>query len=113
MIIKKQEISFDQLTDIIVEAILEEKYFNKDQLKYLIRNILTGFQLKLKVCNYNKYFNDTNNENQLMKYERAELEHSFLKLYLKSVLNEKDYITIMNNLDQFKKTIKTNDTKNN
>lgn len=113
MKIKRHEMSYNELSEIIVDAIMEESYLNKDELKNKIRSILSGFQLSLKVYNYNKYFNETKNENALMKLERVELEYSYFKLHLKAVLNEDDYIRIMNSVNEFNKNIKTNEPKNN
>lgn len=110
----KQEISFNDLTEIIAEAVIEKNYLNKQELMFELRCILNAFHLKLKVSNYNKFFNETKTENALMKYERMELEYQYFKLHLKTVLEDKDYKDIINKVNSFTKTlIKTHETTKN
>jgi len=105
---KKKELSFNELSDIIVDAVLEERYLNKDDLKTKISAIISGFQLNYKVTNYNKHFDEIKTENALMKLERVEIEYAFFKKIIKGILGNEKYIVIMNDLKQITQTIKTN-----
>jgi hypothetical protein len=94
------EISTEDLSNLIVNAIREEHFFTKDVLIPKIKSLITGFRLRLSAANYNKI----ENPQRLSKLIRANELHNLEKVFWKNELENivgteriKDFYEILDN----------------
>lgn len=83
-----KETSTKQLTEILVQAIMEEPYFSKDVLIPKVRAIISAFRLKLAAVNYNAIKDPSETAKLIRANELHNFEKDFWKQQLKSIVGD-------------------------
>lgn len=86
---KVKDLSFDELSKLIIAAIEDEQYFNKEVLIPKIRAIMKGFSLNLNVTRYNKIETPSDSAKRLRSIEINTFEKKFWQQKCKILLGEK------------------------
>tara|TARA_R110002124_G_C8577590_1_gene481988 strand:+ start:208 stop:507 length:300 start_codon:yes stop_codon:yes gene_type:complete len=74
-----KETSIIDLSKIIVKAIEDEPYFSTEILIPKVKNLITGFRLKMESINYNSIENPTKTAKLIRSYQLQVEENKFWK----------------------------------
>jgi hypothetical protein len=72
-------IGFDDLSKLIIDAIQEEQFFNKETLIPKVKAILKGFRANVASANYNKIEKPSESARRLRTLEIRQMEINFWK----------------------------------
>jgi hypothetical protein len=86
---KNKNISYDNLSKLIISAIEDEQFFNKETLIPKVRAILSGFKANVNLSRYNKIESPTDAAKRLRSLEAKHMEATFWKDKVKALVGEK------------------------
>jgi hypothetical protein len=95
-----KETSTKELAEILVQAIREEPYFNKEILIPKVRAIVSGFRLRLSSVNYNAIKDPSETAKLIRSIELHNLEKDFWKQELKKVVGNENMNNYYSKLDE-------------
>jgi hypothetical protein len=81
--------SFDELSKLIIDAIEQEQFFNKEVLIPKVKAIIRGFKINLATINYNKIQTPAETGRTLRAMEKNEIERAFWQRAVKKYLPDK------------------------
>lgn len=84
----EKTISFKELSQLIVIAIEEEQFFNKETLVPKVKAILSGFNMKILAANYKKIESPSEAARRTRALERAEVRCNWWKGRLKEKVGD-------------------------
>jgi len=85
---KQEYIPIDELAEIVVTAIQEEPFFNKEVLIPKVRALIKGFRTDLRSANYNKIKTPTETAKLIRSNELQYLEKNFWKEEMKKLVGD-------------------------
>lgn len=83
---KKRSLKYIELSQLIITAIEQEQFFNKETLIPKIKALMNGFSLNINQTNYDRIKNPTDYNKAVRKIEILEQE----KQYWKDIVNKID-----------------------
>lgn len=75
----KNNISFNEVSQLIIESIEQEQFFNKETLVPKVKAILRGFNLNLSITNYDKVRSPSEIAKLIRSFERVDKEMNYWK----------------------------------
>ena len=97
----KKNISFEELSSIIVDSVLSENYLNRDSLTIKIKTILRAFNLKLSQTNYTK--EKASKTGKLVRaVEVQNIECDFWKNQFRDISTKEDILIAYEKLDNLR-----------
>jgi len=88
----KEQMSFDELSELIVTAIKDDNFFNKATLIPKIKAIIRAFKVNMSVANYAKIEKPTDSAKRLREIEKLELEKNFWQRRCKEIYGENEQL---------------------
>lgn len=101
---KQEFISIDELAEIVVTAIQEEPFFNKEVLIPKVRALIKGFRTQLKAAEYNKIKTPSQTAKLIRSNELQNIEKHFWKEELKKLVGDEEIKKYYSMLQELLKT---------
>lgn len=94
-----QPISFDEVSELIVNAIRDEPFFNKDVLIPKVRAILKGFKVDFAAAAYSAIEKPSQTAKRIREIERLNFEKVFWREKLEDIISKEKINEYYNDLD--------------
>lgn len=86
----KDNTSINELSEIIVQAVLDEPYFKKDELIPKISSIIKGFRLIVSNTEFSKIENPSRHQKLIRAKQIRDFQLSLYKNELKNIVGEQN-----------------------
>jgi len=100
-----REISTKEFADLICEAIVEERYFEKESFSLKVKSLAKVFRLKISALNYNKILNPTQTAKLIRSTEIMNEENLFWRLKMYELLGKEKIQPYYDELDRLRETL--------
>jgi len=88
----KNNISFEELSELIVSAINDEPFFTKEVLIPKVRAILRGFNANINATHYNRIESPSDAARRLRSIEVNRIEKNFWKTKCQDLVGGSDFM---------------------
>lgn len=86
----RKDSSYQDLSKLIVSAIENEQFFQKDILLPKIKAILTAFRCNVSTANYNKIDNPTDAAKRIRLLEQKDVENYYWRNKVESIIGKEN-----------------------
>ena len=97
----KERINTKVLSEILADAVLEERFLNKDNLVIKFNALIKSFRLELHSYNYTKQLNEKKEVNLIRTNELNQHEKNFFRRELAKHISEEEMKKVYKNRDLF------------
>lgn len=99
------EISTKEFSDLICEAIIEERYFEKESFSLKVKRLAKVFRLKMASVNYEKVLKPNETAKLIRSTEIMNEENLFWRMKIRDLVDKETLQKYYNELDELREEL--------